>query len=154
MVSRKHLQLTMRSAVWVAALALTGAVGQRGFADGRKFYADDPLWREPAPRPVSGISTRNVHHIYDFLASSYVTPRREGKLRKHSPQPALDVNTLGEVPNNAWYTNRHYLRRMSVEELQRGPGNSTPPDTDHLWRVTSAKSDGITPGLVIEDKKK
>jgi hypothetical protein len=144
----------MRNAVWVAAIVFTGAMGPTGFADGRKFYADDPLWREPPPRPVSSISTRGVDHIYDFLTSSYVTPRREGKFRKRSPQPALDVNTLGEVPDGAWYTNRHYRHRMSIEELQRGPGNSTPPDPSRTWRITSAKSDGITPGLVIEDGRK
>ena len=47
MVSRKQHQLTMRSAFWVAAITFTGALGQQGFAadQGRKFYADDPLWR-------------------------------------------------------------------------------------------------------------
>ena len=83
MVSRKQHQLTRRSAFWVAAIAFTGVRGQQGFAEdqGRKFYAD-PLWREPAPQPVRSTSTRSVDHNYDFLASSYVTPRREGKIRK------------------------------------------------------------------------
>ena len=83
MVSRKQHQLIMRGAFWVATIAFTGALGQLGFAEDqrRKFYADDPLLREPAPRPVSSVSTRSVDHIYDFLASSYVTPRREGEIR-------------------------------------------------------------------------
>ena len=100
MVSRKHTLITMRNALWVAAIAVAGALGQQATAaeNGRKFYPDDPLLREPAPRPVSGVATRSVDHIYDFLESSYVTPRREGKIAKHAPQPALDVNTLGEVP--------------------------------------------------------
>jgi hypothetical protein len=156
MVSRKQHQLTKRSAFWVATIAFIGVLAQQGFAEdqGRKFYADDPLWREQAPHPVSGISTRSVDHIYDFLKSSYVTPRREGKFRKQSPQPALDVNTLGEVPDSSWYTNRHALHRMSIAALQRGPGNSTPPDPSRSWRITSAKSDGITPGFVIEDSQR
>jgi hypothetical protein len=143
----------MRRAYWLAAIAFAGVVGQLGFAEehGRKFYPDDPLWREPAPRPVSGITTRTVDHIYDFLYGSYVTPRIEGKAAKLAPQRALDVNTLGEVPDSAWFTNRHSVRRMSIEELQRGPGNTTPPDPNGPWRITSAKSDGITPGFVIED---
>ncbi|NWF86064.1 MAG: hypothetical protein HXY18_19815 [Bryobacteraceae bacterium] len=143
----------MRRAYWLAAIAFAGVIGQLGFAQdhGRKFYPDDPLWREPAPRPVSGITTRTVDHIYDFLYGSYVTPRLEGKAAKRAPQRALDVNTLGEVPDSAWYTNRHSVRRMSIEELQRGPGNTTPPDPNGPWRITSAKRDGITPGFVIED---
>jgi hypothetical protein len=153
MVSSKHHKLTMRNALWVAAIAVAGALGQQGLAQehGRKFYPDDPLWREPPPRPVSGVTTRGVDHIYDFLESSYVTPRREGKLAKRVPQPALDVNTVGEVPDSAWYTNRHAFRRMSIADLQGGPGNSTPPDPKGGWHITAAKSNGITPGFVIED---
>ncbi len=154
MVSRKHYELTLRTALLIA-IAVAGAVGQQGSAQGqgRKFYPDDPLWREPAPRSVSDIAVRKVDRIYDLVAGSYVTPRREGKVAKQAPRPALDANTLGEVPDSTWYTNRHALRRMSIADLQRGPGNSTPPDPNGPWRITSAKSDGITPGFVIEDRQ-
>jgi hypothetical protein len=156
MVSRKHPKLTIRDGFCLAAFAVTAALAQQGFATdpGRKFYADDPMWREPAPRPVGSIASRSVEHIYDFLESAYVTPRREGKIRKRSPQPALDTNTLGELPDSSWYTNRHAFHRMSIADLQRGPGNSAPPDPDGTWRITSAKSNGITPGFVIEDGRK
>jgi hypothetical protein len=156
MVSLKHRKLTMCGGFCFAAIALTAALSQLGFAADpiRKFYPDDPLRREPTPRPVSGVATRSVDHVFDFLESSYVTPRREGKSRKHSPRPALDTNTLGEIPDGSWYTNRHAFRRMSIADLQRGPGNSTPPDPDHAWRIMAAKSNGITPGFVIEDERK
>lgn len=156
MVSRKHHKLTMHGALVVAAIGVAGALGQHGFAQehGRKFYPDDPLWREPPPRTVSGIATRGVDHVYDFLDSSYATPRREGKAVKRGPQPARDVNTVGEVPDSAWYTNRHAFNKMSIADLQRGPGNTSPPDTSHPWHITAAKSNGITPGFVIEDSRK
>jgi hypothetical protein len=156
MVSRKHWKLTMCGSLRFAAIALTAALSQLGFATdhGSKFYADDPLRREPAPRPVSTIAIRSVDHVFDFLESSYVTPRRVGKSRKQSPQPALDTNTLGEIPDSSWYTNRHAFHRMSIADLQRGPGNSTPPDPNHAWRIMAAKSNGITPGFVIEDERK
>ncbi|MEO8593249.1 MAG: hypothetical protein ABI759_08005 [Candidatus Solibacter sp.] len=153
MVSRKQHKLTMHKALCVAAIAVAGALVPQMSAEDRVsiFYPDDPLWREPAALPVSGIAKRSVDHIYDFLQSSYVTPRREGKLAKHAPQLALDVNTLGEVPDSSWYTNRRAFQRMSIPDLQRGPGNTTPPDPKRAWRIKAAKSDGITPGLVIED---
>jgi hypothetical protein len=119
----------------------------------RNFYPDDPLWREPPPDPVRKVAKRNVDDLYDFLDNSFVTPRREGKRARSGPHPALDTNTLGDVPDSAWYTNRHYYHRMTVEELKRGPGNSTPP-ANGTWRVISAKSDGVTPGFVIEDEHK
>lgn len=156
MVSYKHRKLTMLSVLWLSALAVTTALGQKGNATdhGRKFYEDDPLLREPAPRYVKEISSRDVDHIYDFLDNSYLTARREAKLGGESSKPALDVNTLGEVPDGSWYTNRHAFRRMSIAELQRGPGNSMPPEPNQLWRITAAKSNGVTPGFVIEDAHK
>jgi hypothetical protein len=60
------------------------------------------------------------------------------------------VNTLGEVPDSSWFTNRIGSRPMFVEELVRGPGDSHPPE-DGAWTVVSGKNEGITPGLVIRD---
>src|SRR5262249_44012771 len=128
MVSRKQHSLNMRRAFCVTLIATAGALGSAKAADQstKKFYADDPLWRERAPRAVRQVAVRKVDDIYDFLENSYVTPGREGKAAKRAPRPALDVNTLGEVPDNAWYTNRHAFKRMSIAELQRGPGDTTP----------------------------
>ncbi len=68
--------------------------------------------------------------------------------------PAGAVNTLGEVPDSAWYQNRHsFARRMSLEELVRGPATDAPPATDQPWKILSAKSTGATPGLMIEDSR-
>ena len=148
-----HEQLFPRriiGAFFTLAVLLAPAFGQ---ANGKKFYPDDPLLREPAPRPVKSVAKREVDDLYDFLDNSFVTPRREGKAARQGPRPALDVNTLGDVPDNAWYTNRHYYHRMSIAELKRGPGNSTPPAAG-TWRVTAAKTNGVTPGFVIEDERK
>jgi hypothetical protein len=67
--------------------------------------------------------------------------------------PARGVNTLGEVPDSSWYTNRHYLHPMSIGELVRGPGNENPPAMDGPWRVVAAKTEGITPGFAILDPR-
>jgi len=119
----------------------------------RKFYPDDPLLQEPAPHAVKHVQKLEIDELYDFLYNSFATPRRERSFRE-APRPALDVNTLGDVPNSPWYTNRHFYKRMSMEELKRGPGNSTPPSPIGSWRVVSAKSNGVMPGFVIEDKNK
>jgi hypothetical protein len=113
---------------------------------------DDPLRNEPPPRQVTKAVTRNIDDLYDFVRHSFVTVRQFKKKLKTDPIPSsLDVNTLGEVLNSAWYTNRHGQQRMTLEELRRGPGNSTPPRTDGPWRVVAAKSDGVTPGFTIQD---
>src|SRR3984885_745092 len=153
MVSREQrLRISPRivGAVFTFAMVATPSFAQDG---GKKFYPDDPLLREPPPRPVASAAKQEIDNLYDFLENSFVTPRKEGKARR-GPHLALDVNTLGEVPDSPWYTSRHYYRRLSIHELKRGPGNSTPPNPQGTWRVTSAKSDGVTPGFVIEDQQK
>lgn len=157
MVSHEQRTAIARSVIGASvALALLAipSLGQTAVEAGaRKFYPDDPLLREPPPHPVKKVARRNVDDLYDFLTNSFVTPRREGKRARQGPHPALDVNTLGNVPDSAWYTNRHYYHRMSIEDLKRGPGNSTPPASG-TWRVISAKTNGVTPGFVIQDKHK
>ena len=65
----------------------------------------------------------------------------------------LNVNTLDEVPDSSWFTNRHGTRRMTIEELARGANLDGPPGTDEEWTVIKGKSQGITPGFQIIDAK-
>jgi hypothetical protein len=157
MVSRKqHVLDTRRVAFGLLLAAGLAFFGQAQSISRitKKFYPDDPLWREPEPRATPNVTTRKVDDLYDFVENRFVTPRHTENVRKEGPIPAGNVNTLGEVPDSNWYTNRHWRNRMSVAELQRGSGNTTPPDPNGTWQVISAKSDGISPGFVIEDRQK
>src|SRR5690349_11883373 len=87
----------------VLTLAMAGAPGF-GQQSAKKFYPDDPLLREPPPRPVQQLKNRDIDDLYDFLENSFVTPRKERKIAQRGPQASLDVNTLGDVPDNAWCT--------------------------------------------------
>ncbi len=127
----------VRQHILTAALLLVACAAQA-----RKFYPDDPIAAWPKPVAVNKINPRETDSLYDFLAQSFGGKPPSGK-------PALAVNTLGEVPDSAWYTNRHARRRMSADALRRGPGSDhrpTPPFT-----VVGAKTDGITPGFRMTD---
>lgn len=117
-------------------------------AGGRKFYADDPVWREPAPRPVENPKGRKLSEFYDFFLHTFFSPHE--KQSELTPIAAQGVNTLGEVPDSGWYVNRHGLRPMTIEELVRGPGNDRPPAAG-TWKVVAAKTEGVTPGFMVED---
>jgi hypothetical protein len=116
----------------------------------QKFLADDPIQNWPRPVNADSIKPRRINEYYDFFQNSLFRP---GELQRETGSviPAGAVNTLGEVPDNEWYTNRHYRRRMTIGELMRGPGDDTPPSTRLQWRVVSAKNEGITPGFTIVD---
>jgi hypothetical protein len=63
----------------------------------------------------------------------------------------LGINTLGEVPDSAWFTNRHGRIRMTREALQRGAGNENQPQPPFV--IVGAKTEGITPGFKMMDAK-
>jgi hypothetical protein len=117
-----------------------------------RFYPDDPLDAEPPPRNVDKALSRKLSDYYDLFSNQFGrTGQRQPKTGP--PIPARAVNTLGEPMDGAWYTKRHYYRRMSPEELRRGPGDSRPP-AGKTWTVVGAKSEGITPGFTVLDEKK
>jgi hypothetical protein len=118
----------------------------------KKFYADDPLWQEPRPLPVEAARSRKLSDYYDFLQNT-IWKTGELQSRAGRPIPAQGVNTLGEVPDSAWYTNRHYRRPMSLEELVRGAGDQRPPAQDAPWKIVAAKNEGVTPGFTIVDAR-
>ena len=66
------------------------------------------------------------------------------------PHQAKNVNALDEVPDSSWYTNRHYLHRMTIDQLVRGPDRGNAPDLSH-GVVTKAKIQGVSPGMFVKD---
>ncbi len=64
-----------------------------------------------------------------------------------------NVNTLGEVPDSSWFTNRMSRRVLSVDETVRGPNQSDGPDQSATWVIVGAKTEGATPGLQIRDAR-
>lgn len=147
---RQHLLATLAIAVAISPVCLPA---QQALipAGAPRFRSDDPLRSELPPRNVTTAKLRKVDDIYDFAFHSFVTPARIAAEKENGgSRPAQDINTLGEVPDGAWYTNRHWLRRLSLDELKQGPGNSTPP-ANGIWKVVGAKSDGVTPGFTIQD---
>jgi hypothetical protein len=131
----------------LSCLAAVPALSQRV-----KFYSDDPLQSEPPPRNVEKALNRKLSDYYDLFSHQFWLPG-ELQPKKGPPIRAKAVNTLGEPMDGAWYTKRHYYKRMSIEELKNGPGSATPPQGTK-WTVVSAKSEGITPGFTILDEKK
>src|ERR1044071_8469705 len=89
----------------------------------QRFYPDDPLLREPRPADVQRAKPRKLDDFYDFYTNTF---GRAHKLTQGERRPAEAVNTLGEVPDSEWYTNRHGAKSMSLVELARGPGDSAP----------------------------
>ena len=90
----------------------------------QKFFPDDPVKKdtnlidvadEPDEIELSDYYDRFSHIFNDFGESPIGSE-------------ALNTNTLDEVPDSVWFTNRHGTKRMSLDELRRGPNRGTGPD--------------------------
>jgi hypothetical protein len=110
-----------------------------------KFYSDDPLWREPESQDASNVQPWEIDLGVDLAFNLFA------KLGDQATNVrARNLNTIDEVPDSSWFTNRAGRQALTVAEVRRGPDTSSGP-APGTWTVTSAKSDGVTPGFTIRD---
>jgi hypothetical protein len=133
--------------IWIrtsATLAL--ASGLALSAAGQKFYRDDPIWRDPETQDASAVRPVKISQQYDFVENTFLNAGDRTDRR------AMNVNTVDEVPDSSWFENRIGREPWTVDRIVRGPDRSTGP-AEGPWTVTGGKSEGITPGLTIQDSK-
>ena len=137
----------------IAHAAVLGAVllwfaAAPGSTAGRKFYSDDPIAADPETQDASGAQPVDVSNQYDLIENSLLGAGEEADIR------ALNVNTIDEVPDSSWFTNRIGGRAgaLGVTALARGPDRGNGPAPGR-WTVTSRKSEGVTPGFTMKDSK-
>lgn len=110
-----------------------------------KFFPDDPIVREPAPKDASQVQSFPIHLSWDIASSLFV---KEGS---KTIQPAGDVNTIGEVPDSSWFVNRAGSIALTASDVARGPDTTDGPSG--IWTIVSGKSEGVRPGFTIVDAK-
>ena len=124
--------------VFVSALASAGQQS-RG-----RFNRDDPIWVDPDELDIEQPEEYGVQPYYDVYENQFIA--------RGDPNPAraANINTLGEVPDSSWFTNRLGRRDISVDDLVTGP-NLTSGPAPGRWRVVGRPSGGVTPKFIIED---
>lgn len=137
---RAHLLTPLGLAITLAASITPVSSGQAP-----RFFPDDPISREPETQDASGAKPADVGLAYDLSYNLFVTPRRDPSGTK-----AQNVNTVDEVPDSSWFTNRAGSRRLTRDELVRGPVAGPAPDASR-WTVIRPKTSGFAPGFVARD---
>jgi hypothetical protein len=107
------------------------------------FRTDDPILVDRDDRGIPVPTRRKINDYYDFFENTF------GNVGDHQRQRALNINTLGEVPNSSWFTNRIGVGTMSRAELLQGSNRG--PDPAPPFTVIGGKTQGITPGFTIRD---
>jgi len=140
----------MRGRGWLLVGILTAlvtvALAAQTPPHGRKFFDDDPLWRVPDSQDAKGAAFWEPDLGVDLTLNLFA------KLGDQTPNVrAQDLNTVDEVPDSSWFTNRAGHRTLTVADVSRGPDTDDGP-LPGMWRIISAKSDGVTPGFTVTDR--
>ena len=127
------------------AAQLTAQKPESAPANEQRFYADDPMWRDDDMRDIAPVEMFDLSKSYEFLNETFgETARSHGR--------ALNVNTLGEVPDSSWFTNRLGRFDMSIDDIVRGP-NTVDGPAPGAWQITGRPDGGITPKFTIRDSR-
>jgi hypothetical protein len=129
---------------WLSLGVLLLAVGAVVPGAGPKFYRDDPLWRDPETQDAAAARPVAISQQYDFIENTFLDAGDEDGRR------AVNINTVDQVPDSSWFTNRVGRDVWTSEQLARGPNTGSGP-APGIWTIVGAKSEGVTPGLTIRD---
>ena len=121
----------MRARILPVAMLCSALLVTAG-ANGPKFFPDDPIWHDPETQDASGVQERPLSEGYDFVENSFFDAGEE------TDRPAMNVNTVDEVPDSSWFTNRAGRHRWTTDQFVKGPdtGGPAPPP----WMVVDGKS--------------
>jgi hypothetical protein len=161
----------MTRATPLPVLACLAAVLAAGCGSGeRRFPLRDPVWRDPDLQPVWARCHREPtpkepEHvscapavdpsplIWDGADNLVFRPLSE-TLGVVADGESVDVNSMDEVPDSSWFTNRIGVRPMPAEQVALGA--CTPPllldgttAADGTWVIDKGKGDGSTDGFRV-----
>ena len=146
-------------------IAIAAAVLLLGASDpGRavELTTDPVKWVDADDKPIPEPAEIDENQVWDIIDHTFFfqigkvldlgwTARRVGNLLHLAPPREADnVNALDEVPASSWYTNRHFMQRLSIEELEEGPGYARLDDSGP-WEIVAGKFEGGTAGFTVKD---
>jgi hypothetical protein len=111
-----------------------------------RFYPDDPLWiDDDAALDASKASPQEDSNGYDFIINTFLKPGQR------SDERARNINTLDEVPDSSWFTNRIGRKDLPVADIVRGPDREPSRIPLDKWVVSGGKGSGVQPGFRMMD---
>jgi hypothetical protein len=136
----------------------------------RTFPLRDPMTVDTDLRPVTvacreSPTPKDPRHVscapdvyvsplnWDGLDNILFRPLSEALGVLHTGE-ALNVNSLDEVPDSSWFTNRVGAAAVTAETLARGACNPAllldpDPSADGSWVIDRGKTDGSSPGFRV-----
>src|SRR5262249_29956780 len=100
---------TKRFGVLFIFASVVSVVGGSVCTTSPHFYRDDPIAREPESQDASGAAPSEIGQIYEMTYNLLAQPRY-----KPSGLRVQNLNTVDEVPDSSWFTNRIGARSLSI----------------------------------------
>ncbi|MGE0450484.1 MAG: hypothetical protein AB7Q29_12995 [Vicinamibacterales bacterium] len=138
------MAITFRRRIVAAAIAITAGLTAAGSAAAPRFYDDDPIWIERETEDAGALEPAEVGLFVDLVYHLIAVKPPAETVR------AGNVNSVDEVPDSSWYTNRLGRLALTPADVARGPDTTDGP-APGAWTISSSKSDGVTPGFTIKD---
>jgi hypothetical protein len=142
--------MTSRARTASLLILLVAALGLFASAVSTKsphFYPDDPIAREPESQDASKVQPYEIGALYEMTNNLFVTADH-----KPSGLRAKNINTIDEVPDSNWFTNRIGTTTVTVDDITRGPIRGAAPDPSK-WVLIREKTSGAHPGFTAKDAK-
>jgi hypothetical protein len=129
----------------VLGIVVMWAAGVGAQAGKVRFFPDDPIaLDDDRALDAGGAKPFELGNLSNFIENTFLSPG------DRSAQRALNVNTVDEVPDSSWFTNRIGRRSLSIDEIVRGPDRVDRLRTDR-WQIVGGKSTGFQPGFRAVD---
>jgi hypothetical protein len=158
---------------WIPLLFLLAAAGCAGTEP--RFRLREPLTRDDDERPVTIACRRsptpkdphNISCAPDVYESPIIWDGADNMVFRPLSEmvgiveggESLNANSLDEVADSSWFTNRIGARPLGIPELTRGacsPALLLDPETspDGSWVIDHGKTNGSSPGFRVNIKGK
>jgi hypothetical protein len=146
-----------------SALLLLGGCG----GGVRRFPLRAPVWRDADLDPISGhcrpdpkkpeksiCGPSEYESSFSWDAADNTVFRPISQFFAVDPGgPAVNVNSMDEVPTSSWFVNRLGSRPLTDDELARGYCDEKVLDPEHdkagSWVIDQGKANGANPGFRI-----
>jgi hypothetical protein len=111
------------------------------------FYSDDPIAREPESKDASKAQQYEIGSLFEMTHNLFITAGY-----KPTGVRAKNINTIDEVPDSSWFTNRIGTTAITTDQIARGPIVGAPPDPSK-WVLIREKTSGAHPGFTAKDAR-